>query len=325
MKKILVVFALFAAMVLVVSCGGGSSSNNDSVTNFGKLGQECYPNKTCDGSLLCDEESNTCVKDYENPVDDIGEVSEHNDETTDTESNDDCDTDGASEHNDDATDTESVDDSDSGEPSEDSDAHQTPCDPNPCLNVLNSTKECIETGDATYSCKCKSGYNWTGSACQSDSIPSLSECNTSTTSFPCKDSSTNYIWSQRYNSMNWEAAEYYCSGLNNYGDYSSGWHLPTISELRTLIQNCTSTQTFGGSCGITDSCIDASNCYNNACKGCNIDSSGKYSKFGDVGNSWSFSTNVWTGLAWVVDFSKGSVGGENKSSGFAFRCVRNAD
>ena len=67
MKKIFAVFALFAALVFVVSCGGDSVKrvigDKDSISNFGKLGGECYPNKTCDKGLICDKENNVCVED----------------------------------------------------------------------------------------------------------------------------------------------------------------------------------------------------------------------------------------------------------------------
>jgi hypothetical protein len=67
MKKIFMVFALFCVMFLMISCGDGSSSDNNSVTNFGKLGGECYPNRTCDKGFICDAKHNVCLKDPGNP------------------------------------------------------------------------------------------------------------------------------------------------------------------------------------------------------------------------------------------------------------------
>ncbi|MBQ4437310.1 hypothetical protein II898_00360 [bacterium] len=73
MKKILACFAVIAAMFLMISCGGDSSKlvngDDESVSNFGKLGQECYPNETCDKGLICDTEKNICVEDPDNPTD----------------------------------------------------------------------------------------------------------------------------------------------------------------------------------------------------------------------------------------------------------------
>lgn len=56
MKKICVCFAVFTAMVSLVSCGGDGSG-----TLGGKLGGKCYENKSCNEGLICDEESNTCI------------------------------------------------------------------------------------------------------------------------------------------------------------------------------------------------------------------------------------------------------------------------
>lgn len=95
MKKFLACFAFFAALVFVIGCGGGSKTSGESVSNFGKLGQECYPNRTCDEGLLCDEEKNICIEDPENPIND--ENGNRNDENNPIENNDD---DKPIEHND---------------------------------------------------------------------------------------------------------------------------------------------------------------------------------------------------------------------------------
>ena len=105
---------LVFALCFFVSCGNGSGSSNngngsgDSVSNFGKLGSECYPNKTCDEGLICDKEKNLCIEDSENPTD--------GSDTSSEQTNDDADT--MSEQNDDDptpttdSDQELIDDSD---------------------------------------------------------------------------------------------------------------------------------------------------------------------------------------------------------------------
>lgn len=95
-KKINISFAalLVFAMCFFVSCGDSAkqvTGNGDSVSNFGKLGGECYPNETCDEGLLCDEESNICVEDPENPVNDSDTSSEQNDDKADSGSYSDSD------------------------------------------------------------------------------------------------------------------------------------------------------------------------------------------------------------------------------------------
>ena len=84
------VAVLAVAMCFFVSCGGDSSkpvnSGDESVSNFGKLGDECYPNETCDKGLICDTEKNVCVEDPDNPTDTgsdkPSEQNNHNDQDT---------------------------------------------------------------------------------------------------------------------------------------------------------------------------------------------------------------------------------------------------
>ena len=118
--------------------------------------------------------------------------------------------------------------------------------------------------------------------------------------------------------MNWDKAVKYCENLNENGN--NDWHLPTISELRTLIQNCPATET-GGECGVTDSCLSWDECLNSACEGCDSDSSGKYSKLGDT--DWFWSSSV-SGNPWDVRFHSGNLGHSSKYNTYSVRCVRNA-
>jgi hypothetical protein len=98
--------------------------------------------------------------------------------------------------------------------------------------------------------------------------------------------------------MNWNEAIEYCKNL--------GGKLPTVSELRTLIQNCPATET-GGECGVTDNCLSI-DCWNNSCEGCEKDESGKYSVFGDIYYFWSSSERPdRADYIWLVDFYNGYV------------------
>lgn len=150
----------------------------------------------------------------------------------------------------------------------------------------------------------------------------LPECSP-TSSTPCKDLSIGLTWSARaQKTMNWDYAVSYCDNLTE-GGYSD-WHLPTISELRTLIQNCPDTET-GGSCGVTDNCLSWNECGKGGCSGCTYDENnrGQYSKFGDSGYFWSSSTGIdVTYYAWFVYFDYGNVCYDNKTTYYYVRCVR---
>ena len=123
-------------------------------------------------------------------------------------------------------------------------------------------------------------------------------------------------WSSRSKKvMSWKQANQYCENLKEGG--TSDWRLPTISELRTLVMNCESTET-GGSCGVTDQCLSAEQCKNKACKGCG--KKFRHNKFGDKGFFWSSSISSKNKNAWYIDFTYGSVHNHSNSEKFV-RCV----
>ncbi|MCZ7582272.1 MAG: DUF1566 domain-containing protein [Deltaproteobacteria bacterium] len=78
------------------------------------------------------------------------------------------------------------------------------------------------------------------------------------------DEKTGLTWplSASTDAMNWPDAGAFCADLT-YGG-TDDWRLPTISELRTLIRGCEATQT-GGSCGVTDECVDFGTCFDEIC------------------------------------------------------------
>jgi hypothetical protein len=124
----------------------------------------------------------------------------------------------------------------------------------------------------------------------------------------------------------WAGAQTYCAGLS-WGGYS-GWSLPDIDQLRSLIRGCADTET-GGSCGVTDGCLDL-NCDNAACNNCSGSGPGPGGAFwppeisGVISWYWSSSAVAdLTGDAWMVSFFSGFV--VYLSDGapqFGARCVR---
>ena len=132
----------------------------------------------------------------------------------------------------------------------------------------------------------------------------------------------NLIWSDRSsNGMNWSNAKQYCENLTEGG--FTDWRLPTISELKTTIQNC---QSGGSSCKVSDSCLWADSCWSNSCycDGRN-NNEGYYSKLGDDGNVWLWSSSTPSDYpfhAWHVNFKNGYVKHYITSDKYFVRCVR---
>ncbi len=119
--------------------------------------------------------------------------------------------------------------------------------------------------------------------------------------------------------MDWVDAKAYCDNLKEDG--YSDWRMPTISELRTLVKECSATET-GGSCGVNDSCLSESKCRNNNCNGC-PSSDGKYSIFNDTGRFWSSSERKEDKrFVWFINFFNGSVYSDTKTGSGSVRCVR---
>ena len=131
------------------------------------------------------------------------------------------------------------------------------------------------------------------------------------------------VWSNSVK-MFWSEAVEYCDNLTECG--ISDWHLPTISELRTLIRNRALTES-GGACGVTDDCLRRDNCYDfDSCNSINYESYGWYSKLGDREWFWSSSAlSDRAGSVWGVDFRYASVKSFDNdiyySGGCNVRCV----
>ncbi|MBO7128001.1 DUF1566 domain-containing protein [bacterium] len=135
----------------------------------------------------------------------------------------------------------------------------------------------------------------------------------------------NLTWSSKSESMmTWEQAISYCENLSEEG--VSDWRLPTVCELRSLIQNCPATE-IDGSCTFTDNCLNVTECINTDCIGCSGEE--VYSKFGDLYGFWSSSEAEFsagsTKMAFSVNFSYGSVDQNVTSLTNYVRCVRNVE
>ena len=171
-----------------------------------------------------------------------------------------------------------------------------PSDTGVCSEIPSGT-ECSFT--------CNPGYGCDGSKCTLTDINAISECSSESPT-PCRDSLNGMIWSARSGKIKWSEAVDYCDNLTEGG--ISRWHLPDIGEIRTLIQNCDGSVA-GGGCGVTESCVAKDDCWTeSACRSCVSDSSGKYSKFGEKVELWSYSAvSENSCCAWEANFGSGSI------------------
>lgn len=124
-------------------------------------------------------------------------------------------------------------------------------------------------------------------------------------------------WSDKAEELlDWDMADQYCCGLKG--------RIPTISELRTLVQNCPGTEV-DGRCNVSDDCLSSDNCWDSPCVGCERDESGsgEYSVFGDTGGLWSSSKpSDRKNSMWFLNFSSGYLSSAGMSNYFYVRCIR---
>jgi hypothetical protein len=140
------------------------------------------------------------------------------------------------------------------------------------------------------------------------------------------DSASGLTWQMTppTGNYNWGGAQTYCNALNLAG--RSGWRLPTISELRSLVRGCPGTQT-GDGCGVTDQCLDYDSCWTKACGGCD-DGAGPGGGCywpSPLGGScewyWSASAVAGSEAAWIVLFEDAYVDDNNVYFDNQVRCV----
>lgn len=142
----------------------------------------------------------------------------------------------------------------------------------------------------------------------------------STEEKPANQQTSSFIWSVKTsNKMNWQEAKDYCQNLTEREQ--TDWHLPTIEELRDLIQSCPGTIT-GGSCSVSETCAD-NGCLDENCQACSPETDGSYSRLGDINQLWSAtSVSNHDSGAWYVDFSNAGIYQDGKENYRYVRCTR---
>ncbi len=229
---------------------------------------------------------------------------------------------------DDETDYESIDDSTlSNDSDSDSDSDTDTGKNDPVVEekeacdkdrTFKCKKDPTDGTEYSYICDAPDYYLSKFEECKAGCNTSTGKCN------PWKDPDTGLTWSslginESPNSGDvfyWDEARKYCNSLEENG--LTGWRLPNIDELRTLIQNCPNTEP-GGACKVSEKngCLSKSECYSSSDCTCSKDKSGKYSKLGYsrhylIGSS---STFIGTSYAypegqkktWYVVFSKAEI------------------
>ena len=159
---------------------------------------------------------------------------------------------------------------------------------------------------------CNAGQAWTGQEC-------LPECSSSSGT-PCYDSTSGLTWSKASSeTKTWQDAINECKSLKDGG--LSGWRLPNITELRTLIKGCYATAA-GGFCLVQDPGCLFQRCATSSCSSC----SSSDNTFGISTNYYSSSSLADSHLtderAWVINFSSSKVDTDSKTAKANFRCVR---
>jgi len=132
--------------------------------------------------------------------------------------------------------------------------------------------------------------------------------------------------------MSWDSGVRYCQSLSLNG---TGWSLPSVNELRSLIRGCPATES-GGACEATNTCVNFDTCLSE-CTGCETNAGpaggcywpdelegncGRGALGSDVWYWTSTSLDDLTG-AWYVVFNHAHVCGRSKDFHFGLvRCVR---
>ncbi len=137
-----------------------------------------------------------------------------------------------------------------------------------------------------------------------------------------KDTDTGYTWAADEVFETWEGGKKYCESLE-IGSLKN-WSLPTISELKSLVKQCSTIS----QCGIVDDCTGYTSCDGGSepCKkGCGAGNHLPAQLGQNTQTYWSSTeetNNPSKGDAWTVNFQYGSVKYMNKGwNNVSVRCV----
>ncbi len=319
MKKILVIFSIFSLFILA-SCSNNDEEDffppepdSDNGTNTtepdsdnGTSDNEITDNDT---TVINDDNStepddNTDTTDNEITDNDTTIIDDNDSNDDDTIESDDNNDSGSDLTDNEITDEDTtvIDDNDTMESDDDSDTDSTDNEitDNDTTDIDDNESD---NDDSTEPDNDADADSDTGSG---EDEPH--ECAVNPTT-PCK--AGNLIWSSRSaTTVDWDTAKSKCASYSE-GKFTSGWKLPTINELRGIIQNCDKTKA-GGDCQVTNECSSDS-CYTNvSCKkvfGDICSPSVEHSPFGETEKLWSATDQSNDhNTAWYVYFHNAEIG-----------------
>ena len=276
MKKILVVFALFAALFLMISCGGGSKNidttdtgetvTDEDTADTGSTDTDEPAGDTGDGGDTSSDTGDSTDTTHDSgdsqPVSDSGDSAD--DEGADTTPDNDSDLDDSGD------DADSTPDEDADTIPEPTEAEKciavggiwngseclNPCDPNPCSQIANSTGVCTVMNATSHSCGCEQNYFWNGSKCinpcPTGYFWSGSECVN-----PCEDTPCSGVAHSTGTCSATAATVYTCSCEENYSWTGSACFHPCDNDPCHHILHST------GTCTIIDTTTYTCGCENN--------------------------------------------------------------
>ena len=195
---------------------------------------------TNDDEPVSDDSDSDSTPDDADSIDDSGDSEPDESDSDDDSDSTDSEPDNSDSTPDEDTDTDSGDstldedaDTDSGDSTPDQDTDTTPttpCDPNPCSGITNSTGSCAVSG-TSYSCGCNNGYFWNDGKCKRITLGNIctgqTKCYNNTEEITCPTSSTADFYGQD--------AQYAKAGYC----YPQSFTVKTISGKNIVIDNNT--------------------------------------------------------------------------------------
>jgi hypothetical protein len=138
-----------------------------------------------------------------------------------------------------------------------------------------------------------------------------------------RDGTCGLVWQESVDFMGLhDQAVEHCAAMDA-GE--STWSLPTIDELRCLVEGCEDTAP-EGDCEVTTECADLG-CMTTSCGGCELDAGASGGCYwpeelgGACGDPLWSATLVGTDRAWLVDFRDASVGHDELLQRHGVICV----